>query len=857
MGKKKISKLDSLLNDAFNKITDNGVSVQNDQYIPDILEFCYSKKYLNLPSVNVKLFPMQEIILKSFYRGQRGNENTNLTDEEIELLQSHSMQDVIDKYNSNHKFRELVLVLGRRCISEDTKIMQADGSMESIGNLWDQGFREISTFGLNEDNYEIGKANNCSIIENGFQSVYKLTLTDGRNIDVTDNHPFLTIDGWKDLKDLKINDRVCVPKIINCFGNDTEITEDMASLLGMADDAIDKITPKKIFTSPKSVIAAYLKSIFSHKTYFTTVSENLAKSIHHLLIRFGIFSYLRKTSNTFQLDINDELEILLNQEFKNSDDIIWLPIKSIEKLSKKRTFDISVPIDNQHNFIANDIISHNSGKDFLVSLMALYEAMTLLEIPGGSPIKYYNLAPGNPIYIMAIATSADQAKVLFNEINSRMQYSTYFKDKIGKKDADRIYLKTPEDIELNKELKEQGLDEIPGSIVILSGHSNSDSLLGKRVFSLMFDEVASYKSSGASSGETLYTHLLPCTTDFGKFLPDGTKELDSKVISISSPRGEEGILYKLWSETAVTDRRLTFKLPTWKVNLSFTEEMLRKEFKMPPSKFNMEFGAQFSGTAGEKFINDHYVEQAQLLGAELKLTQRIQGIPGVVYYAHLDPASSSHNYALAIVHVEDRIRIRDGKNGNREKERYKLFVVDHLKTWTPDLNKYISVKEVDDYILSLSTRFRFGYVTYDIWNSDASIQKLRSRGIPSKQTPYRRSYKIAIYDHLESLLINEEIALPNKYDDAELLADELKCLKRIYSGNGYQIKPDPNAPVTTDDLVDALAGACKMACGAVYGGYAKSGMVYLPHNAGNQQWKIGTATHNNQQWKFLREKFGR
>jgi hypothetical protein len=38
-----------------------------------------------------------------------------------------------------------------------------------------------------------------------------------------------------------------------------------------------------------------------------------------------------------------------------------------------------------------------SGKDFCASLIAMYEAMRLLEVPSGDPYEYYKLAPGADI----------------------------------------------------------------------------------------------------------------------------------------------------------------------------------------------------------------------------------------------------------------------------------------------------------------------------------------------------------------------------------------------------------------------------------------------------------------------------
>lgn len=516
------------------------------------------------------------------------------------------------------------------------------------------------------------------------------------------------------------------------------------------------------------------------------------------------------------------------------------------------------------------VLGRRSGKDFMVSLMALYEVMRLLEMPGGSPFTFYNIAEGNPIFILTVAMSSDQAHILFTEIIQKMTSSVYFRDKIGHMEADKISLLTPQDVEKQKQLLNDGLDnaasKIKGSVVIMSGHSNSESLLGKRIYALLLDEVASFKTTGLkTSGDRIYSALGPSTADFvrktGKLDEEGNEiiVLDSKIISISSPRSEEGMLFKLYNDTPNTPSRLAFKLPTWKVSKQWPERMLRQEFKfMSANDFNMEFGAEFSGTAGEKYIPDHYIDEALEIGAELNLAQSKAGIPGIVYYAHLDPAATSHNYALVVLHIEERMRLAE-KNGQIIKEKTKMFIVDHLMCWQPVGGTSINVHEVDQYVADLARRFRFGMVSYDNWNSQSSVQMLRRKGIPTKITPFRREYKMKIYDHLEHLLVNHQLAIPRKTPFSQMVEMELKCLKRIYLPTGFKIEPNPDAQITTDDFCDALAGACGLASEAMYSGYPQGALVNMPQMpslGSNTQWRIGNATISDQQWRLWNRKFG-
>jgi replicative DNA helicase len=54
--------------------------------------------------------------------------------------------------------------------------------------------------------------------DNGVRATYRLTTRSGRSIEVTDNHPFLTGSGWRELRSLAIGDRVAAPRELAIWG---------------------------------------------------------------------------------------------------------------------------------------------------------------------------------------------------------------------------------------------------------------------------------------------------------------------------------------------------------------------------------------------------------------------------------------------------------------------------------------------------------------------------------------------------------------------------------------------------------------------------------------------------------------
>ncbi len=459
-----------------------------------------------------------------------------------------------------------------------------------------------------------------------------------------------------------------------------------------------------------------------------------------------------------------------------------------------------------------------SGKDFIVSIIALYEAMKLLECPGGDPYAMYGLSSATPINILTVANAKSQANIAFSEIREKMFNSEYFQDKYFKEgiSAGAIYLLTPKDKQDNKDFKEKGLPLKKGSIGIIVGHSNSDSLLGMGCIVLILDEVASYKTTGgSSSGDRIYAALTPTVQTYVRkkyeLGADGKPTLnehgqktiterkyDGKVISISSPRAKEGKFYDLFESAKNVPNRLAMRVSTWNVNPYHTRESLRNDNNaMSETEFNMEYGAEFSGTGLESFFTEEQIKPC-FIGHNLK--NNPMGGVGKTYFVHLDPATSSHNYALVVLHKEYFLNIVTQKADFR-------VVVDHIKCWQP-VHGPINPNEVTEYVVGLKRRFHIGLITYDSWASQESILKMRKAGIPNKETKFTSQYKFKIYKELENLVNSKRLAIP--YD--HILYNEMVELQRKFTPTGFKVLPKMEGDgMKSDDIVDCLAGACYIA----------------------------------------------
>lgn len=176
--------------------------------------------------------------------------------------------------------------------------------------------------------------------------------------------------------------------------------------------------PSAVFTLPRKQLALFLNRLFAASSRvsidengklqiaYTSSSERLVKQIQHLLLRFGILSsvnrkvrFIERRKQSFQLDIFDlesveifgtEIGIFGVEELKNDsnktgsaaekfkNDIFWDEIVSIESLSCKQVYDLTIP--ETHNFVSNDICVHNTAFVLNVAQAAAMENNTPVAI---------------------------------------------------------------------------------------------------------------------------------------------------------------------------------------------------------------------------------------------------------------------------------------------------------------------------------------------------------------------------------------------------------------------------------------------------------------------------------------------
>lgn len=104
-----------------------------------------------------------------------------------------------------------------KCLAYDSKIVHPEtGAVQTIEEYYMEKMRPILTL---KNNLKITNAKITHFVDDGKKEVFQVITATGRDIGVTLSHPFLTVSGWKRLEQLKVGDRIAIPREVPIFGN--------------------------------------------------------------------------------------------------------------------------------------------------------------------------------------------------------------------------------------------------------------------------------------------------------------------------------------------------------------------------------------------------------------------------------------------------------------------------------------------------------------------------------------------------------------------------------------------------------------------------------------------------------------
>ena len=230
------------------------------------------------------------------------------------------------------------------CLTADTRITRADnGRQVTMGELLASGEEHVPVWTLNE-NYRLVRGEMTKVFPSGIKTVYELTLSSGRSVKASANHPFLALEGWFPLEKLDVGDCIAVPR-----------SGRWPESVGI-DEVGDDTVPRELWS--------YIRKCLPHHG-LTLADVEAGLAVDNFVDSF----YANPLSRAQIAELARVVPDPLLADLARSD-VRWDTIVSITELGEEEVFDATVP--GTHNFVAEGIVVHNSIEQDADVVMFIY-----------------------------------------------------------------------------------------------------------------------------------------------------------------------------------------------------------------------------------------------------------------------------------------------------------------------------------------------------------------------------------------------------------------------------------------------------------------------------------------------------
>jgi len=118
------------------------------------------------------------------------------------------------------------------CLTAETELVRADTNQPvTLGELVAQGATDVRVWSLDE-HYRLVPSTVTNAFSSGVKEVFRLRFASGRVIEASGNHPFLSLDGWVRVEDMKLGDRFAGSRLLPEAAVSSPMADDELILLG-------------------------------------------------------------------------------------------------------------------------------------------------------------------------------------------------------------------------------------------------------------------------------------------------------------------------------------------------------------------------------------------------------------------------------------------------------------------------------------------------------------------------------------------------------------------------------------------------------------------------------------------------
>jgi len=456
-------------------------------------------------------------------------------------------------------------------------------------------------------------------------------------------------------------------------------------------------------------------------------------------------------------------------------------------------FDLNVP--DGASFVANGMTNHNTT---MSACIAAYETYRLIN--KGDPQGYYGLPASNNIQLISVATDKDQAGLLYQEVSGHFRNCSFFMPYTANNTQSYARFQSPKDIERYGSYRTDPTAKATLKVTFRS--CVAKGLRGAGNIVIILDEVAHFTDDGQSSADAVYNAVVPSSAAFSKKDPTDPRVpiggVESKVISISSPLGRQGLFYKLFDtgfqSAKISEERLCIQAPTWEVNPTVPAGFFEAEYVKDARVFFTEYGAEFSDrTRG-------WIEDGKDLLAcvDPAARPRVRAQPRQPHIAGIDVALVGDYSTIAIGHVDEQNRIV-------------VDLVEGIKAGEGDYadSERLEFTDVAEWIHDFTKRFYITEGMFDQWLGIPLEQALMAKGLRQfksfKSTPQLNSQ---MFQNFKDMMFDRRLVLydwPIASGDSHCLyINELLELQAEFKSKYVTLVEAPKMSGKHDDHADAL-----------------------------------------------------
>jgi replicative DNA helicase len=275
------------------------------------------------------------------------------------------------------------------CLTGESRVFLPDyGVYRPIRELVGRsGFRVLA---VNTETWRLEPCVVTNAFATGHKPVYRLRTRLGRTIRATGNHKFLSFSGWRRLDDLGPGARIALPRRTEGHGRAT-MSEARRFPVSMGSkgrtihrlDVQGRDDAVRFLTAIGAVGARKRRSFFEILSWFDSRGHNtnrdaLPREVWHSIVvpameRSGVTARALQSkigtrysgSTLYKVGLGREralrvADVIDSDELAHlaTSDVVWDEVLSIEPAGEEDVYDLTV--EELHNFVADDIVVHNS-----------------------------------------------------------------------------------------------------------------------------------------------------------------------------------------------------------------------------------------------------------------------------------------------------------------------------------------------------------------------------------------------------------------------------------------------------------------------------------------------------------------